>query len=249
MGSVTEGKVIGIASGKGGVGKTITTVHLGLDLKRYDNSVVVVDGDLQMPNLADWFGIIEPHVTLQDVLTGTDPLEAAIYERDPNLAVLPGGGGLDAYAAAEPARLKPVLAQLKTDYDYTIIDTGNGFTTEHAIALATVDEIILVTSPDPAALRATHRTKAFIARIEGTITGVVITKVTDPDTLHAVTTELQTQPLAQIPYDDTIEQKALEGTPLRLHPPESHAAKAYAELGSRLVFRDNTTTTQTTASP
>ena len=62
-------RVIAVASGKGGVGKTSLTVNLGIALAREDRRVVVLDGDLGLANVDVLLGI-HPRFTLQHIVSG-----------------------------------------------------------------------------------------------------------------------------------------------------------------------------------
>ena len=64
-----EGRTIGIISLKGGVGKTTTVANLGAVLaKEFNKKVLVIDANFSAPNLGLHLGIVEPKVTIQDVL-------------------------------------------------------------------------------------------------------------------------------------------------------------------------------------
>ena len=62
------GESIGILSIKGGVGKTTTTVSLGAALAQQGKNVLLVDGNFSAPNLALHLGIVQPEISLYDVL-------------------------------------------------------------------------------------------------------------------------------------------------------------------------------------
>src|SRR6056297_2859982 len=97
-------EVFAVASGKGGTGKTTSTLALGMALaERYD--VTVVDADTGMANLLFHAGLDDAAVTLHDLLvegTATTVSEAT-YERF-GLSVVPCGTSLAGFEAAEPER-------------------------------------------------------------------------------------------------------------------------------------------------
>ncbi len=104
-----------VASGKGGTGKTTSTVALGMALAdRYD--VTVVDADTGMANLLFHAGLSDAETTLHDVLAADAPVEAATYDRF-GMTVVPCGTSLDGFRDADPGRLRDVVAALAEDTD------------------------------------------------------------------------------------------------------------------------------------
>ena len=73
------GKLIVVSSGKGGVGKTTTSVNLASSLARHGKNVILVDGNLTTPNVGLHLGFTKFPVTMNDVLKGEANLEDAIY--------------------------------------------------------------------------------------------------------------------------------------------------------------------------
>lgn len=235
------GDVLVVASGKGGVGKTVTTVNLAVALRLQDRSVALVDGDLAMPNVGAHLGV-EPDVTLHDVLAQDASLHSAVMQAADEFGVLPGGGELDGYASADPARFAYVIDRLSHQYDNVLVDTGGGLSHESALPLQIADETILVTSPDRPAVDDTRRTKALADIVGGRVRGLVVTKVaadTDPERVAGT---LGTDLLAAVPYDVAVEQSVATGRPLEGYAAESDAAEAYRRLAARLVGAEPSST-------
>ena len=66
---MSKGRIIGIISLKGGVGKTSCTANLGASLANtFQKKVLLVDGNLSAPNLGISFDIANPEFSFQDVL-------------------------------------------------------------------------------------------------------------------------------------------------------------------------------------
>ena len=72
-------RVISVSSGKGGVGKTLTTVNLGLALHKLGKRVLLLDADLGLANINIMLGF-EPKATLHEVFSGSAALGDIIVE-------------------------------------------------------------------------------------------------------------------------------------------------------------------------
>ena len=83
-------RIITVASGKGGVGKTTLVSNLATALANFKKSVIAVDGNLTTPNLGLHLGIPLYPVTLQDVLNGHSSLNEALYYHPAGFTVLAG---------------------------------------------------------------------------------------------------------------------------------------------------------------
>ncbi len=238
------GKVLTIASGKGGVGKTVSIVNLAVGLRMQDQSVVLVDGDLGMPNIAKWFGA-DREPTLHDVLAGTTSLHAAVRQEADGFAVLPGDTEIDGFADADPSQFAYAVDRLAQQYEYVLIDTGGGLSYENALPLEIADEILLVTSPDPSAISDTKRTKGLIDLIEGTIRGVIITKASAEVEPATIAEQLDAYVYGLVPFDETVEESVVNCQPLEVYAPETDAASAYRSITAKLLEEEAIRTTPT----
>ncbi len=82
------GKVIGILSLKGGVGKTSSVVALGAALAEFGKRVLLVDANFSAPNLGIHLEIIDPEKTLHHVLSGESDFSDAVVDLE-NFHVMP----------------------------------------------------------------------------------------------------------------------------------------------------------------
>jgi septum site-determining protein MinD len=227
--------VYAVASSKGGVGKTTTTVNLGATLASAGLSVAVVDGDLGMANLGDALGVDPDGATLHDVLADDAAVEDAVYEGPEGLAVVPGDTSIDGFRAAEPANLATVLDGLD-DYDYVLVDTGAGLSHDTVLPLGLADEVVLVSTTERDSLTDTEKTRQVVERLGGTTRGVVLTCV-DPDDPNAdeVAARLATDVIDAVPVDPVVRESMREADPLPSYAPGSPAASAYRALAAGLT--------------
>jgi septum site-determining protein MinD len=229
--------VYAVASSKGGVGKTTTTVNLGATLASAGLSVAVVDGDIGMANLGDALGIEPEGATLHDVLAedSETPVEDAVYEGPAGLAVVPGDTSIDGFRAAEPANLADVLDALD-DYDYVLVDTGAGLSHDTVLPLGLADEVVLVSTTERDSLTDTEKTRKVVERLDGATRGVVLTRV-DPDDPNAeeVAERLAADVIEAVPVDPVVRESMRLSDPLPSYAPGSPAASAYRALAGSLT--------------
>lgn len=226
-------RVIAVTGGKGGVGKSTTTVNLAVSLRMDGYSVALVDADVEMPNLVELLSI-EPEHTIHEVLSGSADTEQALVELGEGFAVVPGDSSLSGYAAIEPAQLEGVVGTLAERFDFVLLDTGAGLSYDDILPLGLADEIVLVTSPDPAAVRNAQRTQAFVERLNRPIEGVVVTKA-DASVDGSIADEFDTRLLTVVPDDQAVRLSTAAGKPLEVYAPNSPAAQAYRQLEANLT--------------
>ncbi|MFC5366237.1 AAA family ATPase [Salinirubrum litoreum] len=229
--------VYAVASSKGGVGKTTTTVNLGATLASAGLSVAVVDGDIGMANLGDALGVDPDGATLHDVLAEDSEVapEDAVYEGPAGVAVVPGDTSIDGFRAAEPANLAAVIDALD-DYDYVLVDTGAGLSHDTVLPLGLADEVVLVSTTERDSLTDTEKTRQVVDRLGGTTRGVVLTSV-DPDDPNAeeVAARLDADVIEAIPADPVVRESMQLADPLARYAPGSPAASAYRALAGSLT--------------
>ncbi|MFC7130002.1 cell division ATPase MinD [Haloferax chudinovii] len=229
-------RVYAVASAKGGVGKTTTTANLGTTLAMAGHDVVVVDGDLGMPNLAGALGVDPDGATLHDVLTGEAAVEAAVYDGPAGLSVVPGSNALEAFATANVKELDSVISSLEATHDIVIIDTGAGLSDDTFVPLKLADEVVLVSTTEREALGDTEKTRQLGDRIGADVVGVVLTRVDQSNpNAEVVASLLDAGVIAVVPEDPAIREALNTQIPVVARSPDSIAAAGYRALAEALT--------------
>ncbi|MBR9679788.1 MAG: P-loop NTPase [Candidatus Altiarchaeota archaeon] len=227
-------RVIGIMSGKGGVGKTTISVNLALAMHRLGEDVMVVDADLRNPSLGLHLGVFDYDLTLHDVLEKDMPLIEALYIHPTGLKFVPSHVSLH-YLNIEPSKMLKAFSDV---YATTIIDSPPGLGDDALAVMQTCDEAIVVTTPHlpdvAGALRTIEVAKAMGVRIMGIILNSVKGKgyeVTAAE-LEAVS---GVRVLQTIPWDSEIPKSISLKTPVIEHNQVASSSIAFYEMASKIT--------------
>lgn len=153
------GTAIVITSGKGGVGKTTATANLGTALAMIDKRVCLIDADIGLRNLDVVMGLENRIVyDIVDVVEKNCRLEQALIrdKRHKNLFLLPAAQTRDK-TAVTPHQMQQLIAKLKEEMDYILIDSPAGIEQGFKNAIAGADRAIIITTPEVSAVRDADR--------------------------------------------------------------------------------------------
>ena len=158
-------KCFAVASGKGGVGKSVITANLAASLASTGTRVLIIDADIGLRS-QDALLSLENRVVydLIDVQKKECTPEQAILvcESIPSLHLLPAAQ-FDRAKSLDPKKLAGIIRNLSTAYDYIFIDCPAGIERGLRNVLnAGVDEIILIATPDDISIRSAERTSQLI---------------------------------------------------------------------------------------
>lgn len=148
------GELIAILSGKGGTGKTSVCAAVSCALAVQGMKVLSIDCDVGLRNLDIALGISElGALSFQEVASGAYPLEMAVqHPVYPNLRFLTAPMNCPAEDIDRKA-FSAMLEQARGQFDYVLLDAPAGIDAGFDLAARYVDRIIVVTGPDPAAVR------------------------------------------------------------------------------------------------
>ncbi len=231
-------RVICVASGKGGVGKTTMTANLGVALSTYGERTIVLDADVAMANLELILGMEGKSITLHDVLSGEAPIEDAIYEGPGGVRVVPAGISLEGLRKIRLDRLEEALEVLVEDTDILLIDAPAGLEKDALAAIAAAQEMILVTTPEVPSISDALKTKIIASKLGVDIIGVVINREQHDRTfltLNEIETILEVPVIAVIPDDPEVSRAAAYGEPIIVKNPKSPTSNAIMQLAADMI--------------
>jgi len=152
----SEKNVIAIASGKGGVGKTIVTASLGVGLAALGKDVILVDADFGGANLHTCMGLLEPKYTFFDYYTmERENLEDIVLDSPiSNLKLISGACGTLGIANPKYSQKQKLVRDLRNlQADYVILDLAAGTSLTVIDYFLAVDLGIVLTTPEPMAIQ------------------------------------------------------------------------------------------------
>lgn len=168
---VQPASIIAVASGKGGVGKTFTSITLAGCFAKLGRRTLLVDGDLGLANIDVQLGIA-PETDLAAVVAGWVELDDAVTPVDGGIAaggfdVLPGRSGSGALAELpqdEVARLAAGMSALALQYDQVVLDLGAGIDPNCMRLARAADKALMVITDEPTSMTDAY---AFIKVLKG----------------------------------------------------------------------------------
>ncbi|MBI5254114.1 MAG: P-loop NTPase [Euryarchaeota archaeon] len=232
------GLSITIASGKGGVGKTILAANLGAAIAGFGKDVTVLDADIEMANLELHFGLEGMKTTLYDVLRNKADIKDAIYKGPGGVKVVPSGISLYKLRKAELAKLKDILEELLKGTEVLLIDAPPGIGGDVVAVLAAGQELLLVVTPEFASIPGALKTKEVAKKLGTHVLGVVVNRAGHDESdlkVEEIETILGLKVLGAVPEDPEVRRSVGAGQPIVLRSPDSPAALAIKKLAAELI--------------
>jgi len=147
-------RVVGVSSGKGGVGKTNVCVNLGVALARLGRRVTLLDADLGLANVDVLLGL-KPTRTLEHVLNGECTLAEVLLEMPSGLKIVPASSGvrkMAALGAQGQAQIISAFNSIAGSMDTLLVDTAAGIAPDVLGFLAATQDVIVVVCNEPTSI-------------------------------------------------------------------------------------------------
>lgn len=248
--SNSSARVLAVTSGKGGVGKTSTSVNLGIALAQTVGRVVILDVDLGLANVEVLMGLNSLY-NIEHVIEGEKKLSEIIVKGPGGIEIVPGSSGLSQVADLTPRgreNLLNGLKELQTGVDIIILDTMAGIG-RNAVSFATAaDEVLLVTTPEPSAIvDAYAMLKTIYSQREDAVIRLIVNMAASEAQAQAVATKLagvsrqylgrNLSMLGYLPRDPHVSQAVMQSQPFFLKYPAAPVSRAVQVLANRLVHQ------------
>ncbi len=245
-----RGRVLAVTSGKGGVGKTNTSVNLAISLVRRGMRVIVLDADLGLANVEVLLGLNSLY-NLQHVISGERNMMQVLVRGPGGIEVVPGSSGMARLADLGPRARQNVLQglrHLQENADYVIIDTMAGIAQNAVAFAAAADEVLLVTTPEPSSIVDAYATMKTVFQMrEDALFRIVVNQVASEEQANAVAGKLSSvaqqylgrklSHLGFVQRDAHVSQAVMQSEPFLLRYPQCAAAKCIEDLATRVIYQ------------
>ncbi|MGM7681682.1 MinD/ParA family protein [Cytobacillus sp. Hm23] len=256
----TSAKTIAVISGKGGVGKSNISLNFALTLARQEKKVLIFDMDIGMGNIDILMGLSSKH-TILDVFRNDITIDQIITKGPENLSYIAGGSGLNHVFKLDSKKVHMIIQHMQSlidKYDYVIFDMGAGMTEENLLLIRAVNEVFVVTTPEPTSIMDAYAAIKYIILKDPTMPLFLIVNKTQSQHEGNHTTQRITNVmkrflnkdikiLGQIPEDKQITKAVSRQTPFLLYAPKASASRNIQQVASTYMsfsknIKQNSTT-------
>jgi cell division ATPase MinD len=233
-------RIICVASGKGGVGKTTLCANLAAALAKFGQSVITVDCNITTSNLGLHLGVPLYPVTLQDVLKNRAKLRDAIYYHSAGFRVLPADMSVANSSSSNASKFLDVFNGLAHNgsADIIIVDTAAGLGREALNVIEASDELLTVTNPEMPALIDALKLGRVAEKFGTKPIGMVLNRVkNDPHEVKGAAAEdfLGLPTLGVVNEDRRVKQAISKKEPVVTHSPHSRPARQFKAVAASLI--------------
>ncbi len=229
------GKIVGVLSLKGGVGKTSSVVSLGSCLSDLGKKVLLVDCNFSAPNLGMHLNIINPEKTLHHVFERNVHISEAIHDLD-KFHVIPSM--IFKEPKINPLKLKDHLRSIKNKYDIILLDSSPALNDETLAVMLAADELLIVTTPDYPTLSMTLKAVKNARERGLKIIGLILNKVYGKKfelSIAEIERTVDVPVLAVIPHDINAIKAVSSLQPWSDRKPNAKGVVEYRKLAHVLV--------------
>lgn len=239
---------IAITSGKGGVGKTQIAANIAVCMAQMGCRVMALDANLGLAGLDLALGLA-PESDLRNVLIGSRRLEEIIQQGPCGVQLVPACFGrydMTDISTQQRSRIISDIDRVAKGFDVLIIDTGPGIGAMPVNFACSADEVLLILTPDPTAMRNAYAMAKVLERRCGLERLYLVSNQVDDnrggseiygrfDTIVRQCLTINLDYLGSIPDDDSVRKCTASGYPFVLDKPGSPAARALRGIVKRLV--------------
>lgn len=234
-----DGRVIGLISGKGGVGKTTLTVNIGIALKNMGKEVTLVDTDFSASNLGVYLGRYDHPVKLQKVLKNKASIDQALFRHPTGIKAVTSSNEINQVQPQLDGQLDSIFNELSKDSDFVLVDCPPGLNNTVEEIIQACDEILIITMPTQTAGVNAAQIIEKSKQLQKPILGTIVNKVEGNPEKELIDREIEMMTeshiLSEIPYDPTMKESLFDNTPIIIYEPLSESAveinKLAAEIG------------------
>ncbi len=163
-------RVLAVASGKGGVGKTNVSVNLATAFAKMGRRPMVMDADLGLANVDVLLGLPPPKFNLFHVISGERSLDEVVVEAPGGIKVIPAASGIQRMAELSPAEHSALIrafGELTVPVDILMVDAAAGISDSVVSFTKASQEVIVVVCDEPASITDAYALIKLLSREHG----------------------------------------------------------------------------------
>ncbi|MBN2706402.1 MAG: MinD/ParA family protein [Deltaproteobacteria bacterium] len=243
----TAAKVITVASGKGGVGKTNTVINLATSLAASGSRVMVLDADLGLGNLDVMLGLA-PEYNLQHVFLGEKTLAQIMVEGPRGIKIIPAASGIQEVTqggSREQRILMEQMGEFADSIDFLLIDAAAGISDMVTSFVMAADIALVVATPEPTSMTDAYALmKVLCNRYGERKFYLLLNQVADEAEARRVYAQLSRVGekfldisllfLGYVPRDKAVSLAVCRQQAVVEFQPEAAASRAFREVAGRL---------------
>ncbi|MBR6307613.1 MAG: MinD/ParA family protein [Lachnospiraceae bacterium] len=248
-------RVMTVTSGKGGVGKSNTSINLAIQFRKMGQRVIILDADFGLANIEVMFGAVPKH-NLADLIYQGKSIKDIITWGPMDVGFISGGSGIASMSNLSREHLTYIiqnLAQLDAITDIIIVDTGAGISDAVLEFLVASGEILLVTTPEPTSITDSYSLLKALARhsrfsTDNSQVKMIANKVENAaegqalyNKLNAVVArylKLPVEYLGAVPEDNLLSKAVMQQMPVSIQSPGAKSALAYEAIAHTLMNKE-----------
>ncbi|PFA67864.1 ATPase [Bacillus sp. AFS015802] len=245
-------KTIAIVSGKGGVGKSNISTNLSILLGKENKKVLLFDLDIGMGNIHILLGSHHSYSIMDYIEEKELEIETIICENIHGISYISGGNGLKnivEWKEKHIERFFEVMEYAIHKFDYILFDMGAGATKETLEFLLAMDEIIVVTTPEPTSITDAYSMMKYIYLRDGDKPFYLLCNRAEyqNEGLDTITRLQETmrkflhkeiESLGVLPEDSTVRKAVIHQTPIVVGYPASAMALSLRTMVHHLMGTD-----------
>ncbi len=248
----SSARVITVTSGKGGVGKTSVSLNLAVQFSRMGKKVIIFDADFGLANIEVMVGAI-PKYNLSDMLMRGKKLDEILMEGPEGIRYISGGSGINSLEELSKDQIIYMLHEfhvLEKMADIIIIDTGAGISHTVMEFVASSNEVLLITTPEPTSitdayslLKTLNRHEAFdknnsqikliTNQVKDYEDGQVLYEKLD--TVVSKFLDIKLDFLGIVPEDGCMHKSIIMQNPVSVSFPDADSSKSFLQIAEILM--------------
>jgi septum site-determining protein MinD len=230
-----KGRIIGIVSGKGGVGKTTVALNLAMALNDFGKSTIVVDADLTMCGASLQLGLYNSQLNLNEALINDINILDTIYIHKSGIKIIPSSFFIE---PSSYISLSKIFSNLEIE-DNLLIDSPPGVDENAVEVLKACEEVIIVVTPDIQSVSSGLKVSNLAENLGIKQTGVIVNKysknIKNQLTANEIKEVFGLPVLGVIEEDELIRKSVNERVPAFYLNPNSKNSLTFKEIAAKIL--------------